>query len=75
MDIERRKFLTGACGLVAVSSLPAAEKGLPLVLAMHVPILTPELWRFTKRYWNQVNTKYVSAAIPDPSCGREVLFT
>ena len=43
------------------------KKGLPMVLAIHVPILTPELWRFTRRYWSQCNTKYVSAALPDPS--------
>jgi len=38
------------------------KKGLPIVLCMHVPFITPEIWRATTRYWRQ--GKFTSAAIP-----------
>ena len=43
-----------------------AKKGLPIVLAMHVPIHTDEIWRWTMRFWRQSNTKYRDAAVPPP---------
>ena len=44
-----------------------AKKGLPIVLAMHVPIHTDEIWRWTMRFWRQSNTKYRDAAVPPPN--------
>ena len=44
-----------------------AKKGLPIILAMHVPILTDEIWRWTMRFWRQSNTKYRDAAVPPPN--------
>jgi len=41
-----------------------AAKGLPIVLCLHVPILTPEIWRLTRRYWHGCNTRYASDALP-----------
>ena len=44
-----------------------AKKGLPIVLAMHVPINTDELWRWAMRFWGQsAGAKYRDAAIPPP---------
>lgn len=40
------------------------KKNLPIVLAMHVPFSTPELWRATVRYWRD-RARFASAAIPE----------
>ena len=42
------------------------KKGLPIILAMHVPILTEELWRWTTRFWGQSGRKYHDAVVPPP---------
>lgn len=52
-----------------------AKKGLPIVLAMHVPILTDEIWRWTMRFWYQSNAKYRTADIPTPVSDRERQMT
>ena len=43
------------------------KKGLPIVLAMHVPIHTDELWRVTVRFWRQADKKYSDASVPPPN--------
>ena len=43
------------------------RKGLPIVLCMHVPFITDEIWRADRKYWSGVNRKYRNAAIPDPA--------
>ena len=43
-----------------------AKKGLPIVLCMHVPIMTDGIVRMKNRYWNGVNTKFRSMALPEP---------
>ena len=52
-----------------------AKKGLPMVLCMHVPFLTDDLWAMTQRYWRHANRKFRDAAVPAPSgdfkCQRE----
>ena len=44
-----------------------AKKGLPMVLCMHVPFFTDELWRITQRFWRNSNKKFRNAAVPDPT--------
>ena len=44
-----------------------AKKGLPMVLCMHVPFFTDDLWLMTQRYWRNANRKFRDAAVPAPS--------
>lgn len=41
------------------------KKGLPIVLCMHVPFHTDEIWRADNKYWRAWG-RYRSAALPDP---------
>ena len=34
------------------------KKKLPMVLAVHVPFFTPEVWRVTYRYWHQIGRRF-----------------
>ena len=48
-----------------------AKKGLPIILCMHVPFFTPEIWRVHAKYWVYADwkapgSKFTSAAIPQP---------
>ena len=43
------------------------KKGLPIILCMHVPIMTEGIWLMKERYWRNQNTKFRSARPPDPS--------
>lgn len=42
------------------------KKGLPIILCMHAPLMTDEIWRFERKYWKGPGKKYSNAAIPDP---------
>lgn len=44
-----------------------AKKGLPIVLCMHVPFFTDDLWLMTQRYWARANRRFTDAAVPEPS--------
>ena len=44
-----------------------AKKGLPMVLCMHVPFYTEELWRITRRFWGNRDRKFRTAEVPDPT--------
>lgn len=48
-------------------------KGLPIVLCMHVPFFTDDLWRATAQYWWRVNRRFADATIPvrDGECRRQ----
>ena len=39
------------------------KKGLPIVLCMHVPFFTPEIWRASCKFWVNGGGKYRSSAI------------
>ncbi len=39
------------------------KKGLPIVLCMHVPFFSDEIWRANGKYWN-ANRTFTSAAVP-----------
>ncbi len=41
------------------------KKGLPIVLCMHVPFFTDEIWRAHEKFWMSVNRKYTSAVVPE----------
>jgi len=41
-------------------------KGYPMVLCMHVPFYTEEIWRATCRFWRQGGQKYIDATLPEP---------
>ncbi len=41
------------------------KKGLPIVLCMHVPFVTPELWRADVKFWH-AERKYASATLANP---------
>lgn len=43
------------------------KKGLPIVLCMHVPFMNDNLWRWTMRFWRNVNKKFTSMAVPNPT--------
>ena len=43
------------------------QKGLPVVLCIHVPIMTEEIWRVNCRFWDETDRHYSSAALPGPS--------
>jgi Calcineurin-like phosphoesterase. len=42
------------------------KKGLPIVLCMHVPFFTDDIWRVTMRFWRDKGP-YRNADIPEPS--------
>lgn len=44
-----------------------AAKGLPIVLCMHVPLFTDNLWLSTVRFWSRANSKFTDGAIPKPT--------
>jgi hypothetical protein len=39
------------------------KKGLPMVLCMHVPFMTDEIWRAGRKFWARTGSKYRSAAL------------
>jgi predicted phosphodiesterase len=44
------------------------KKGLPIILCMHVPFVTPHIWRAQRKFWKDgKELKFRSAAIPDAS--------
>ena len=43
------------------------KKGLPIVLCMHVPFYTEDIWRNTCRFWNHADTKFTDGSLPEPS--------
>lgn len=40
------------------------KKGLPIVLCLHVPFISDEIWRADQKFW-RANHRYTSAALPD----------
>lgn len=42
-----------------------AAKGLPIVLCVHVPFYTDELWRATRTFWAKHGTRFADAAVPE----------
>ena len=43
-----------------------AKKGLPMVLCMHVPFFTDDLWLRTRRFWRNPGRRFRDAAVPAP---------
>ncbi len=43
------------------------KKGLPIVLCMHVPFHTDNIWRVNVKFWQREAAKLGSARVPDPS--------
>jgi len=43
------------------------KKGLPIVLCMHVPFHTENIWRVNVKFWKREATKLSSAQVPNPS--------
>ena len=41
-----------------------AAKGLPIILCMHVPFYTDEIWRATHKYWRHPARRFDDAAVP-----------
>ena len=52
-----------------------AKKGLPIVLCMHVPFYTDDIWRALTKFWKCAGKRFEDAAIPPPDgdymCQRE----
>ena len=48
-----------------------AKKGLPIILCMHVPFFTDDLWLKTLRYWQLSGKKFRQTGLPDPSGDRK----
>lgn len=44
-----------------------AKRGLPLVLCMHVPFYTDDIWRATQRFWNREKKAFTDSTLPAPS--------
>lgn len=42
------------------------KKGLPIVLCMHVPFFSDEMWRANERYWTRGGAKFRDASVPRP---------
>ena len=42
-----------------------AEKGLPIILCMHVPFFTDNLWLMSRRFWNHRDSKFRNPGVPD----------
>ena len=43
------------------------KKGLPIVLCMHVPFFTDNIWRADKRFWLNTGKMNGNGALPEPS--------
>lgn len=43
------------------------EKGLPIVLCMHVPFFSDDMWRANVKYWANGGAKFYDAVAPQPS--------
>ena len=43
------------------------RKGLPIVLCMHVPFHTENIWRVNVKFWKREAAKLSSAQVPDPT--------
>lgn len=41
-----------------------AAKGLPIILCMHVPFYTDEIWRATHKFWRRPGRRFESAEVP-----------
>ena len=41
------------------------KKGLPIILCMHVPFITPHIWLADQKFWTRAGRKFESAAVPD----------
>lgn len=76
-DIQLQSTVVNGVNFVAIddvyATVPAVvverfhaevKKGLPIVLCMHVPFHTPEIWRASCTFWR--NQKFANAAVPDP---------
>ena len=44
-----------------------AAKGLPIVLCMHAPFTTPEIWLAECKFWRRSGAKFSNATAPDPA--------
>lgn len=44
-----------------------AKRGLPIVLCMHTPFFTDDLWLMFTRYWNLQGGLFRKAAVPEPA--------
>ncbi len=42
-------------------------KGLPIILCLHVPFYTPNIYRLDKKFWTKEGVKFRSAEVPPPS--------
>lgn len=43
-----------------------AKRGLPIVLCMHVPFYTDDIWRASRRFWEHQGQKFTDASVPAP---------
>jgi len=43
-----------------------ARRGLPIVLCVHVPLFTDDIWRATTKFWAHAGRKFEDAAVPSP---------
>ena len=43
-----------------------AAKGLPIMLCMHAPFMTPEIWLANCKFWRRSGARFTSAVAPDP---------
>lgn len=43
------------------------KRGLPIVLCLHVPLVTDDIWRYWNRFWKQDGRRFSSVALPPPS--------
>ena len=41
------------------------KKGLPIILCMHVPFISPHIWLADQKFWARAGRKFESAAVPD----------
>ena len=45
-----------------------ARKGMPMILCMHVPFHTPDIWRASVKYWRYSGKRFAAVpAAPDPT--------
>ena len=67
--------LDDAFGTVTASQVERfraeVAKGLPIVLCMHVPFFTDEIWRETTKFWTRPGKKFEDASIPKPADDRQ----
>ena len=42
-----------------------AKRGLPMVLCMHVPFYTDDIWRADQRFWQNKPSHFTEAAVPE----------